>query len=42
VSILPADKLVFLEVGYVFVWLIVFQFEKKPSDMRIKKPFEMQ
>ena len=38
-SILPADKPLFLEVGYVVVSLIVFQFEKQPSDMRIKKPF---
>ena len=39
VSILPANELVFLQVGYVVVWLISFQLENQPSDMRVKKPF---
>src|SRR5439155_4259039 len=39
VSILPANELVFLQVGYVVVWLIGLQLEKQPSDMREKKSF---
>src|SRR4026209_656302 len=39
VSILPANELVFLQVGYVVVRLIGLQLEKQPSDMRVKKPF---
>jgi hypothetical protein len=39
VSILPADELVFLQVGYVVVWLIGLQFKKQPSDMGVKKAF---
>jgi hypothetical protein len=39
VSILPADKLVFLKVGYVVVWLIVAQLEKEPSDVRVEETF---
>ena len=39
VSILPANELVFLQVGYVVVRLIGIQLEKQPSDMRVKKPF---
>src|ERR1043166_3123741 len=39
VSILPANELVFLKVGYVVVRLIVIQLEKQPSDMGVKKSF---
>ena len=39
VSILPADELIFLKVGYVVVWLIRLQLEKQPSDMGIEKAF---
>src|SRR6478672_5305907 len=39
VSILPANELVFLQVGYVVVRLIVIQLEKQPTDMREKEPF---
>ena len=39
VSILPANELVFLQVGYVVVRLIGIQLEKQLSDMRVKKPF---
>src|SRR4029077_11545485 len=39
VSILQANKLVFLQVGYVVVRLIGLQLEKQPTDMRVKKPF---
>jgi hypothetical protein len=42
VSILPANELVFLQVGYVVVRLIGLQLEKQPSDMREKNPFEIQ
>ena len=38
VSILPANELVFLQVGYVVVRLGL-QLEKQPSDMREKKSF---
>src|SRR6476661_6961462 len=37
VSILPANELVFLQVGYVVVRLIGLQLEKQPTDMREKK-----
>src|SRR5258705_9734375 len=37
VSILPANELVFLQVGYVVVRLIGLQLEKQPSHMREKK-----
>jgi hypothetical protein len=39
VSILPANELVFLQVGYVVVRLIGLQLEKQPTDMREKEPF---
>ena len=39
VSILPADEFVFLQVGYVVVWLIGLQLEKQPSNVRIEKAF---
>jgi hypothetical protein len=39
VPILPANELVFLQVGYVVVRLIVLQLEKQPTDMREKKSF---
>jgi hypothetical protein len=39
VAILPTDELVFLQVGYVVVRLIVLQLEKQPTDMREKEPF---
>jgi hypothetical protein len=39
VSILPANELVFLQVGYVVVRLIGIQLENQPTDMRVKKPF---
>jgi len=39
VPILPANELVFLQVGYVVVRLIGIQLEKQPSDMRVKKSF---
>src|SRR6476619_7984765 len=39
VSILPANELVFLQVRYVVVRLIVLQLEKQPTDMREKEPF---
>jgi hypothetical protein len=39
VSILPANELVFLQVGYVVVRLIGLQLEKQPTDMRVKKSF---
>ena len=38
-SILPANELVFLQVGYVVVRLIAIQLEKQPSDMRVKNAF---
>ena len=39
VSILPANELIFLQVGYVVVRLIGLQLEKQPTDMREKEPF---
>ena len=36
------NELVFLQVGYVVVRLIGIQLENQPSDMRKKKPFEIQ
>src|SRR6476661_9192286 len=39
VSILPANELVFLQVGYVVVRLIGLQLENQPTDMREKEPF---
>src|SRR4030095_2208424 len=39
VSILPANELVFLQVRYVVVRLIVLQLEKQPTDMREKETF---
>ncbi len=42
VSILPANELVFLQVRYVVVRLIGLQLEKQPTDMRVKKSFEIQ
>ena len=39
VPILPANELVFLQVGYVILRLIGIQLEKQPSDMRVEKPF---
>ena len=39
ISILPADKPVFLEIGYVVVWLIVMELEKEPSDVRVEETF---
>src|SRR5947209_19653502 len=39
ISILPTDQLVFLQVGYVVVRLIVLQLEKQPSDVREKESF---
>src|SRR6185437_11737996 len=39
VSILPANELVFLEIGYVVIRLIGVQLEKQPSDMRVKESF---
>src|SRR6476660_4852293 len=39
VSILPANELVFLQVGYVVVQLIGLQLEKQPSNMRETETF---
>lgn len=39
ISILPADKLVPLQVGHVVVGLIRIQFENKPADVRVEKAF---
>src|SRR5437773_683625 len=39
ISILPTDQLVFLQIGYVVVRLIVIQLEKQPADVRVKKAF---
>src|SRR6478672_153974 len=39
ISILPANELVFLQVGYVVVRLIAIQLEKQPSNMREKETF---
>ena len=38
-SVLPGDELVFLQIGYVVVRLIVIQLEKQPADVRVKKAF---
>ena len=37
--ILPADKLVSLEIGYVVVGLIVFELENQPANVRVKETF---
>jgi len=39
VPVLPAHKLVALKIGYVVEGRIGVQFEKQPSDMRVKEAF---
>ena len=38
-AILPADKLVFLQVRHIVVGLLRLQLEKQPSDVREEKAF---